>query len=125
MRTVENLEQGREAFDQRAWPEAYERLAQADGGNALEPDDLERLASAAYLTGHDAASTDAWTRAHLAWLDTGDPRRAVRSAFWLGFGLVQRGEMPRGAAGWPAPIGWSPSTSWTRWSVATCWCRPR
>ncbi len=95
------LELGRAAFADRAWGDAYDRLADADSGSALTPDDLERLATAAYLTGHDAESTDAWTRVHRAWLAAGEQERAVRSAFWLGFGLIQRGEMAQGG-GWLA-----------------------
>lgn len=99
MDTAGELDEGRRAFDRRAWRDAYERLTAA--GTALGADDLERLATAAYLTGHDGASTDAWTRAHRAWLDRGQQEQAVRCAFWLGFGLVQRGEMAQGG-GWLA-----------------------
>jgi DNA-binding NarL/FixJ family response regulator len=67
----------------------------------LGPDDLELLATAAYLTGHDGESTDAWARAHQARVDRGEQDQAVRCAFWLGFGLVQRGEMAQGG-GWLA-----------------------
>lgn len=99
MESTELLESGRVAFDQRVWSDAYDHLDEADRAAPLEPDDLERLATAAYLTGHDHEATAAWTRAHQAWLQRGDQRRAVRSAFWLGFGLVQRGEMAQGG-GW-------------------------
>jgi DNA-binding CsgD family transcriptional regulator len=95
------LDEGRRAFGRRAWAEAYDRLSAADRRVALGADDLERLATAAYLTGHDAASSDAWTRAHQARLDAGDPEGAVRCAFWLGFGFVQRGEVAQGG-GWMA-----------------------
>ena len=101
METIEILERGREAFERGAWPDAYDRLERADSAATLEPSDLERLATAAYLTGHDARSADVWARAHRAWQERGDPGRAVRSAFWLGFGLIQRGEMARGG-GWLA-----------------------
>ena len=90
------LDEGRRTFGRRAWAEAYDRLSAADRRVALGADDLERLATAAYLTGHDAASSDAWTRAHQARLDAGDPEGAVRCAFWLGFGFVQRGEVAQG-----------------------------
>ena len=95
------LDEGRRASGRRAWAEAYDRLSAADRRVALGADDLERLATAAYLTGHDAASSDAWTRAHQARLDAGDPEGAVRCAFWLGFGFVQRGEVAQGG-GWMA-----------------------
>ncbi|HET9610116.1 MAG TPA: LuxR family transcriptional regulator [Acidimicrobiales bacterium] len=95
------LDEGRGAYGRRAWAEAYDRLSAADRRVALGADDLERLATAAYLTGHDATSSDAWTRAHQARLDAGDPEGAVRCAFWLGFGFVQRGEVAQGG-GWLA-----------------------
>ena len=104
MQSAEILERGREAFIGRAWPDAFERLQHADRSTALGPDDLERLATAAYLTGHDELSIDAWRRAHQSWLETGDVGRAVRSAFWLGFGLIQRGDMAQGG-GWLARAG--------------------
>ena len=114
MEIAEQLDVGRRAFDQRTWTDAYRHLAAAaaaaaadddddDESDHLEPDDLERLATAAYLTGHDTESTDAWTRAHRAWLARGDPARAVRCGFWLGFGLIQRGDMSQGG-GWLARI---------------------
>jgi len=48
------LERGRAAFARLAWAEAYAQLTAADRGAALEPEDLERLASAAHLLGRDA-----------------------------------------------------------------------
>jgi DNA-binding CsgD family transcriptional regulator/tetratricopeptide (TPR) repeat protein len=102
---TELRDRGRRAFDRGEWPEACERLrAAAVGGPLLEPEDLERLAVASYLTGHDDESTDAWARAHQAWLDQGAHEDAVRCAFWAGFGLVQRGEMAHGG-GWLARAG--------------------
>ena len=98
-------EQGRRAFDRGEWRGAYEHLAAAVAGDApLEPEDLEWLAIAAYLTGRDAESTEAWTLAHRASLDRGAHAHAVRCAFWAGFGLVQRGEMAQGG-GWLGRAG--------------------
>ena len=45
------------------------------------------------------ASGDAWARAHQAWLQDGDARRAARCAFWIGFGLMLKGDMAQGG-GW-------------------------
>ena len=104
MQSAEILERGREAFNRRAWADAFERLEHADRTTALEPIDLERLATAAYLTGRDEQSIDTLRRAHQAWLEGGDVGRAVRSGFWLGFGLIQRGDMAQGG-GWLARAG--------------------
>lgn len=98
---VEALDRGRDAFARRAWKDAYEQLAAADRAAPLEPQDLERLATAAYLLGKDADSDDLLARAHQAYLARGDAARAARCAFWLGFGLLDRGEHAQ-AGGWLA-----------------------
>ena len=95
------LEQGREAFEQQAWLEAYDRLKAADREASLDPEDLERLATAAYLVGEYADSTDTWARAHQELLSQNDVERAARCAFWLAFGLMNRGKRAR-AGGWTA-----------------------
>lgn len=95
------LDRGREAFGQQEWAEAYTRLSAADQGASLEPEDLERLAVAAYLVGRDTDSTDALVRAHQAFLRQGEVKCAVRCAFWLSFRFLNRGEQARGA-GWVA-----------------------
>lgn len=81
--------------------DAYAQLSAADQQAPLGPEDLERLATAAYLIGRDAEGTDLWTRAHHGLLSRGDTARAVRCAFWLGFSSSLRGEMGQ-AAGWLA-----------------------
>jgi len=99
--TPDRVASSKEALDRHAWAEAYDGLARADSESPLAVLDLERLATAAYLSGHDRRSTDAWARAHRAWLDGDDPERSVLCAFWLGLGLIQRGEMAEGG-GWMA-----------------------
>lgn len=93
------LERGRDAFRRRAWTEATDHFTTADDETSLAPDDLELLATAAWLAGRDDESADAWARAHAELLDRGDVEDAARCAFWLSFGLMQRGERER-AAGW-------------------------
>jgi len=95
------LARARESFGQRAWDEAFTGLSAVDRERGLEPEDLESLATAAWLVGRDTESADAWVRAHHAFLARGDPARAARCAFWLGYGLVDRGESAR-ASGWIA-----------------------
>ncbi|WP_173075738.1 LuxR C-terminal-related transcriptional regulator [Phytohabitans rumicis] len=85
-------------FERRDWGRAYEDLARLGTPGAA---DLERLAIAAYLTGHDEESDDAWLRAHQEFLRLDDGARAARCAFWLAFGLMLRGEDVR-AGGWLA-----------------------
>jgi len=96
------LDRGRAAIDGRAWGDAFHLLSAADGDAALAPEDVERLALAAHLTGRDDEAEELRARAHQEYLRRGDPVRAARCAFWLGMGLIQdRGEMARGG-GWLA-----------------------
>lgn len=96
MVTTSIVEQARAAFERNAWAETRNLLASVAD---LEPDDLERLAVAAYLTGQTDTAVDAWERAHHTFTDKGEIARGVRCAFWLGMLLMQRGEHARGG-GW-------------------------
>jgi ATP/maltotriose-dependent transcriptional regulator MalT len=99
--TSEACARGREAFGRRAWAEALAELSAADREAPLEPDDLERLATAAYLAGNDDASVGAWERAHHELLRRGEVLPAARCAGWLVFVLMTGGEFAR-AGGWLA-----------------------
>ena len=96
---MESLEQGRDHFDKRQWSDAFADLATVDVKDPLGPDDLQRLAMAAYLIGRHSDATAAWARAHQAHIGAGDPERAVRCAYWLWFAHLNRGEMAQ-ASGW-------------------------
>lgn len=69
------LERGREACRQHIWDDAREALLAADRVAALDGDDLERLAIAAYLTDHEPLFAAALERAHDAHA-TASPVRA-------------------------------------------------
>jgi DNA-binding CsgD family transcriptional regulator len=99
MPTSDALDRGREAFRRHAWRDAYTRLSAASREVPLEPDDLEHLAVAAYLLGRDADSADLWARAYHECLRLNETARAARCAFWLGLGLLLRGEVA-GGSGW-------------------------
>jgi DNA-binding CsgD family transcriptional regulator len=97
----DSLDQGRAAFARREWKTAHARLSAADGEASLEPADLERLATAAYLLGqHDEAVTF-WTRLHHDCIDRGDVERAAYWGYWLGFIQLLNGESAQ-ASGWLA-----------------------
>jgi DNA-binding CsgD family transcriptional regulator len=102
MTAIEMLARGRAAFQRDAWSEAYAQLASADSLATLEPEDLDLLATAAYLVGDDAASTHALTRAHQGYLERGETVRAARSAFWLAFAMLNRPAQQAQAGGWLA-----------------------
>jgi DNA-binding CsgD family transcriptional regulator len=95
------LDQGRHSFARQAWADAYAQLSAADRQAPLEPEDLERLATAAYLMGRDDDGADIGARAHHEFLRRGEVERAVRCAFWLAFGFLERGDQARGG-GWMA-----------------------
>jgi DNA-binding NarL/FixJ family response regulator len=95
-----DLEVGREAFAARAWSTAFEALSRAhEAGAALDAEDFERLAVAAYLLARDDVCVTYSERAHEAFLAAGRPLRAVRAAFWLGMILFFMGEVGP-ATGW-------------------------
>lgn len=98
------LDRGREAYGRHAWGDAYAELSAVDGEAPLELEDLERLAAAAHLLGRGDDVGDVLARAHNESVRQGDPARAARNAFWLGFGLLERGDMAQGS-GWLARAG--------------------
>ncbi|MFI2435034.1 LuxR C-terminal-related transcriptional regulator [Streptomyces sp. NPDC018693] len=93
------LAAGRDAFGRRAWAEARERLSAADARAPLDAPDLERLAMAAYLDGHEDGAVETWERAQLALCEAGEVGRAVRCVFWLGITLARYGNHAL-AGGW-------------------------
>jgi DNA-binding CsgD family transcriptional regulator len=96
---VAPLERGRDAYARRAWSEAFESLTRADAEAPLAADDLRLLAESAFMLGRDGEFFGILERAHHAYLDEGQPRRAIRCAFWIGMNLALRGEMGP-ASGW-------------------------
>ncbi len=101
MTLLDALERGRLAFARRSWSEAYAGLSAAALEGPLELEDLEHLALAAELVGRHTESSDILARAHQEAVHAGDMARAAYDAFWLGFGLLGRGEFARGS-GWIA-----------------------
>jgi DNA-binding CsgD family transcriptional regulator len=97
----EALASGRRSFEQQAWGDAYDALAAADRIEPLALEDLERLAIAAFLAGHDEACNALTARAYRESLEHGDARRAARAGFWLAFGFLLAGELAP-AGGWIA-----------------------
>lgn len=96
-----DLRRGRECCGRRAWADAYRSLSLVDQAAPLEAEDLELLATAAYLVGRDAEFLRVLDRAHHAHLSAGKSVRAARCAFWIGLSLLLRGEAGP-ATGWLA-----------------------
>ena len=95
----EHLENGRKAYADRAWADAYAALDDADRASPLEPDDLELLATSASMTGRIDEYLTLLERIHHAHLDAGHGLRAARAAFWAGMTLATRGDLGP-AGGW-------------------------
>jgi DNA-binding NarL/FixJ family response regulator len=93
------LERGRDLYVREAWADAYEALSAADRSDPLEANDLELLATSAYMLGREEDYLGLLERAHRAHLAAGQELPALRCAFWVGVTLARRGEMGR-AGGW-------------------------
>src|SRR5215210_3738406 len=65
----------------------------------LGAEDLELLATSAYMLGRNDDHVSALERAHHMYLEAREALQAVRCAFWVGINLALRGEMSR-ATGW-------------------------
>lgn len=96
---IDELERGRESYARRAWTDVYKSLSHADQASPLGGEDLELLATSAFMIGRDDDFLGYLERAHHAYLDAGEAMRAVRCAFWIGINLALRGAMSR-ATGW-------------------------
>lgn len=98
MTIPDGIARGRNAFARCAWTDACVQFTAADRADPLEPDDLQRLATALYLIGREAESADIWARTHQECLRRGEVERAVRCAFWLASGLQEHHEFARALA---------------------------
>jgi ATP/maltotriose-dependent transcriptional regulator MalT len=99
MSDIHLLARARKFFEQHTWAESYRLFEAADREAPLEPEDLERLATAAYLTGREDDSEAFWERAHRTFLARGDREGAARCACSLAVGLQLRGTIAP-ASGW-------------------------
>jgi DNA-binding CsgD family transcriptional regulator len=90
---------GRSTGWSRDWEDTYQDLRVVAAERDPMTGDVDRLATAAYLTGRDEQAFLLWERAHLSCLDAGDipgaARFGVRLAGCLGF----KGDLAR-ARGW-------------------------
>ncbi|HKE83470.1 MAG TPA: LuxR C-terminal-related transcriptional regulator [Vicinamibacterales bacterium] len=89
---MDHLEHGRECYAHRAWADAYHALLRADHTAALDVDDLDRLATAAYLMGRDLEFQHIVARLYGVHVASGDRPRAARCAFWLALTFLLRGD---------------------------------
>jgi ATP/maltotriose-dependent transcriptional regulator MalT len=92
------LERARGCAGAGSWSSAFAYFASADRLAALQTDDLERWSVSAYLSGYDREFQHILERLHRTHLETGNRPAAARSAFWLGFSLLLRGELAQSNA---------------------------
>ena len=71
---------------------AYHALQSADQATPLQADDLDRLATAACLSGRDAEFLRILERQYRVHDESGEHARAARCAFWLALTFLSRGE---------------------------------
>jgi ATP/maltotriose-dependent transcriptional regulator MalT len=95
---MSRLEYGRACYDRRGWRDAYEALRSADSATPLDVDDLDRLATAAYLTGREAEFQQILDRLYRAHVAAANRSRAARCTFWLAITYLIRGERGRSNA---------------------------
>jgi DNA-binding CsgD family transcriptional regulator len=98
---MDQLEHGRACYARRAWSDAYDALARADRAAPLGVDDLDRLATAAYLTGREVEFQQVLERLYRDHVASGALPRAARCTFWLAITSLLQGERGRSNA-WSA-----------------------
>jgi DNA-binding CsgD family transcriptional regulator len=94
-----DLERGRQAYTDAAWRDAFVALARADDREPLAVADVERLATAAGLTGRVDEQRSALERLHRLNVADGRPEAAAKAAVVLGMTLAVAGEVGP-AMGW-------------------------
>jgi DNA-binding CsgD family transcriptional regulator len=97
--SIPELERGRSSCLGHAWQDAYDSLLAADQEESLAAADLEMLATAAYMLGHQDEYYAVMERAHHGYLNSGEILPAARCAIWIGIHLAATGGMAK-ASGW-------------------------
>jgi len=97
--TVAELGRARASYASELWMDAYDSLSAVDQSDSLGAEDLERLATSAYMIGREADYLGLLERAYRAHLEDGQALAALRSAFWIGVTVAQKGEIGQ-ASGW-------------------------
>ena len=100
MDVVQQLVDGRRAYEERAWATAYQRLSALDAG-ALDDEDCLALGTAAYLAGDREASALGFQESYRRHVEAGSVLPAVRDTFWLGMLYNTTGNITVGS-GWVA-----------------------
>ena len=91
---VNAIEDARAACEGHRWGDAWRLLPHVDVDD-LDGDDLDRFATAAYLTGHDEDGFALWTRAYELCVSGGSIHRAGHFSMKICQGLGFKGDLPR------------------------------
>lgn len=89
---IDPLAQGRQCYTRREWGGAYDAFVCADRATPLDVDDLNSLATSAYLTGRELEFQQILERLYRIHVESGDSAGAARDAFWLALSFMLRGE---------------------------------
>lgn len=92
------LDDARRACDEYRWVDARSAFGVLERGD-LAVDDLDRFATAAYLTGSDEQGFELWGEAYRRCLDEGNVHLGALFGVRLAQGLGFKGDMPR-SQGW-------------------------
>jgi hypothetical protein len=80
-------------------PRAADNHAALDAERELDTEELDRLATASYMTGRDEEGFGYWARGHRRCLDAGEVAKAARFGVRLAQGLAFKGDIAR-SRGW-------------------------
>ncbi|MBM6620905.1 DNA-binding response regulator [Micrococcaceae bacterium RIT802] len=89
----------RTACAERSWAEAHRHYCAADLAEGLSSADLESFAQVCALVGNDDGCVSLLDRAYHQRLEHAEREQAAECAFWLGFNLMNQGQMGP-AGGW-------------------------
>ena len=92
------IEDARVAYDGCRWGDVYRVLSEV-AVEELDIEDLDRLATAAYMTGRDEEGFALWVRAHQACLEAGSVHRAAHFGAKAAQGMGFKGDIGR-VHGW-------------------------
>jgi len=98
------LEVARKAASDLRWLDVYEVLSEIDRQSALTAEDLELLATSAFLRGCGDDCRHARLRAYQIYVNQGDFRRAARCAARIGLDQLSVGEVARAAGCLPTSL---------------------
>lgn len=104
------LEGARKAARDLCWLDVYEALSEFDRRSALTAEDLELLATSAFLLGCGEECRQARLRAYQIYVNEGDFRRAARCAARIGLDQISTGEIAQVAG--CLPVSLSACSAW-------------